>query len=479
MKGSIMPLLKQRFFLLWLAVAFSTVLCAQRHEIHIVSANDMHGTIEAFPQLSAIIDSLRTLSPSLLVFSAGDNRTGNPLNDNYETPAYPMVALMNQVGFNASAIGNHEFDVCSLARLTHLSNFRYLCCNMQAADTTGISFLPYQVFDVEGLKVGVIGTIQLSPQGIPSTHPDNLHGISFQPANEVLGQYEWLSHECDVTILLSHQGYEDDRQTADAFPWIDVILGGHTHTQLQGDETRNGVLIAQNRNKLPRVAHVTLTLDSGRIVSKHSEYIDVTHFPKKNKVVEVMVHFFSDDPAFHRVLGQAVTPFQNKEELGSMMCDAFMAGCQADIGLQNSGGVRIDSLPAGHITLLDVLKLDPFDNHAVVLTLTGSQLVHMIRSYCHDRLHSFPYIGGMRCVVTTETGNPRIIKDIQLFTPDGRPLNLRRTFRVATNSYVTATSEIPEGAEQILNVLTTDLIIQHIEQQQTLDYQGVSRIKVK
>ena len=93
-----------------LAVLCTLTAFAEKKEVHILSANDMHAAIEAFPQLSAIADSLRALYPSLLVFSAGDNRTGNPLNDRYSIGGYPMVALMNQVGFDASTLGNHEFD---------------------------------------------------------------------------------------------------------------------------------------------------------------------------------------------------------------------------------------------------------------------------------------------------------------------------------------------------------------------------------
>ena len=103
--------------LLGLALLIATNVFGQKQEVHILAVNDMHATIEAFPKLAAIADSLRTLYPSLLIFSAGDNRTGNPLNDMYEVSSYPMVALMNQVGFNATAVGNHEFDVKSLAPL--------------------------------------------------------------------------------------------------------------------------------------------------------------------------------------------------------------------------------------------------------------------------------------------------------------------------------------------------------------------------
>ena len=90
-----------------LAVLFACLLsaaaAAQTKEIHIISANDIHAKIQNFPQLAAIVDSMRAVYPNLLVLSAGDNRTGEPLNDLYEIPAYPMVALMNQIGFDAIA----------------------------------------------------------------------------------------------------------------------------------------------------------------------------------------------------------------------------------------------------------------------------------------------------------------------------------------------------------------------------------------
>ena len=101
----------------------------------------MHAQLDVFPQLAALIDSLRAEDPSLLVFSAGDNRTGNPVNDKYRIPAYPMVALMNLTGFNGSALGNHEFDVHSLSRLIGLSSFRYICANIFPDDTTNIKTL--------------------------------------------------------------------------------------------------------------------------------------------------------------------------------------------------------------------------------------------------------------------------------------------------------------------------------------------------
>lgn len=468
----------RRIVLLWVTVILTTAMYGEKKEIHILATNDTHASIEIFPQLAALIDSLRTEDPSLLVFSAGDNRTGNPLNDKYEIPGYPMVALMNMTGFNGSALGNHEFDVRSLRPLIGLSNFRYICANIFPDDSTGISTVPYQIFDVEGLKVGVVGAIQLSPKGIPSTHPDNLKGISFKPAKEVVGEYEWLSRQCNATILLSHLGYQEDIEMTSLFPWLDLIIGGHTHTQLKGDEVHNGILITQNKNKFGGVTYITLTVEDGHVTGKKAEYINIKNYPKKNKTVEAMVKHFSENPEFMRKLATASTPFDNKEEIGNMMCDAYIDGTQADVAVENPGGVRVESHPAGDITVLDVLQMDPFDNQATVLMLTGNEIVEMMLSYCHNALHSFPYVGGMRCKLTLDKENPKKIKSVKLLTLNGKPLNMKKTYKVATNNYITATSKIPEGAANVLNVQTTDLIMQFLEKQGTVSYQGVSRITI-
>ena len=469
----------KKFTMTWLVLMLAVITYAEKREIHILAANDMHAQIEVFPQLAALADSLRTIDPSLLIFSAGDNRTGNPINDKYILQGYPMVALMNQVGFNGSALGNHEFDALSLRRLIGLSNFRYICANAFPSDSSGLKIVPCQVFDVEGLKVGVIGCIQLNPKGIPSTHPDNLKGISFKPAEEVIPQYEYLSKECDATILLSHLGYPDDIKMAEKFPWLDLIIGGHTHTQLNGNEVKNGVLITQNRNKLHRVTYITLTVEDGKVVDKKAEYIDVRKYPKTVKVVEEMARFYNDNPTLRRILAIADTPFEAREELGCMMCDAFMEETGAEIGIVNPGGVRIESHPQGDITVRDVLEMDPFDNHAVVLELTGNEIAHMMLTYCHNTLYSLPYVGGITCEITLEEQFPEKIKSIKLLTLDGKKLNMKKKYKVVTNNYIPATSEIPEGSDHILNLETSDIIMQFLEKKKVVSYQGVSRLKIK
>ena len=118
--------MKKIFLTIVSLLVFSLMSISYGETVRILSTNDMHAAIEKMPKLAAIVDSLRAIDPGLLVISAGDNRTGNPYNDLYVPESYPMISFMNLIGFDASALGNHEYDskVDGLAKMTALSNFR-------------------------------------------------------------------------------------------------------------------------------------------------------------------------------------------------------------------------------------------------------------------------------------------------------------------------------------------------------------------
>ena len=474
-----MRIFRRTVILLVLLVAVAAQ--AQRNEIHILSTNDMHSSMDYFPQLAALADSLRDIDPGLLILSAGDNRTGNPLNDLFEILAYPMVSLMNQVGFAASALGNHEFDVSSLPRLIPLSNFSYICANIVPDYTSGIKTVPCKVFDVRGTKVGIVGVVQVNKWGRPDTHPDNVQGLKFEDPMEAVRRYEWLSRECDATILLSHIGYDADVQMAENFPWLDLIVGGHSHKQLSSNEPlHNGVLITQNKNKLSTATYITLTIDSGKVVSKRAEYFNLKNYPSRNIVVSHMVNAFKQNPAFSRVLAVADAPFENINELGAMVCDAFMAGTGADVAIENRRGVRLEHLPAGDISVLNALAIDPFGNQAVEMTLTGDQLYQMLQAYSRKDIFHFPHLGGLLAEIKLDKADSTVIQSFKLMTPDGKPLDRKRKYRVVTNTYVSATCTYLDPEDmRVLNAQTSDLIMQFLEQKGHVNYNGVQRVWYK
>ena len=473
--------MKKSIIALALMLTSVSASAGEQKELHILSTNDMHAAIECMPRLGFVADSLRALYPDLLILSAGDNRSGEPLNDMYEIPAYPMVALMNIVGFHATTLGNHEFDSGQegLAKLIDMSTFPTLCANVHPASKWNMHVKPYQLYDCGGLTVGVIGAVALSPLGIPESHPNNTTDMKFDAPLEAIQEYRWLREKCDVVVLLSHLGYESDVEVSKSLPWVDIIVGGHSHTQLKGGEVHNGIFITQNTNRLKRATHSTIVVEDGKVVKRMAENIEIKGGKNENKVIAELVRYFSENPAFHRVLAQVDTPFETYEELGCLMCDAYKTEGKADLSFQNAGGVRYDTHATGGFTVSDVLRLDPFQNEAVELQLTGKELMDMmIKCYDNDN-KIFPYVGGMTAEYTLDPATKQI-KKLVLTGEDGKKLNPKNTYKVMTNSYTTAISPTNRKDPGTgIGKITAQLIMDYLEHQGHVSYQGVKRLSEK
>ena len=473
----------KNFFLSIVTLVLISV-CGTVHgeTVRILSTNDMHSAIEKMPQLAAIIDSLRAIDPFLLVLSAGDNRTGNPYNDLYEPTSYPMISMMNLIGFDASALGNHEYDskVEGLAKVISLSSFPYLAANVTCPPETGIQVRPYQVFDVKGVKVGVLGITQVGTLGIPDTSPENVVGLTFQQPEEVIPQYKWLTGQCDVNVLLTHVGYEVDIELAKQFPYYDLIVSSHTHTQLEGGELHNGVLITQNGYQLPRVTLTTLEVEDGKVVSKKAENIFLDKSKRSSDAADALLTHFQNSPDMERVVGQSLSDIHGYDPLGVMMCEAWAEECDCEIALENYGGVRYDFFPAGPITVKDVINLDPFLNSPVVMTLSGKELKDMLIScYKADR-NRFPITSGCSAVVTYTDSTKTAIKKLELFGADGKKLDMKKKYRVVTNNYVASIADSPREDQGVRGADTTSDLIRHwLEKKGSVDYQGRSSFTEK
>ena len=452
---------------------------AQKKEVHILSINDPHAAIGQLPRLGYVADSLRALYPDLLILSAGDNRSGDPINDMYEIPAYPMVSLMNIVGFQASTLGNHEFDSGQegLAKLINMSNFPYLCANIRPAAKTGIHVRPWQMFDVGGVRLAIIGVTALGPMGKPESHPDNMTDLEFSDPLQSVQQYKNLRQQSDVVLLLSHMGYEDDVKLSAELPWVDLIVGGHSHTQLKGGEMHNGLLITQNVNRLARVTHITLTLENGKVTGKTAENIAIKGVKRENKVVAKLTDYFTNNPAFDEVLAVNDQPVSTYEELGCLMTDAYLKAANADISLQNYGGVRYDTLSIRGITVKDVLQLDPFQNNLVEMTVTGNEFIDILKMCFVNDQARFPLISGATAEYVLDATKQKVTK-VVLYGPDGKKLNLKKTYRVVTNNYVqaiTPTNRKDEGHS--LGIGTAEAIMQFLKAKGHINYQGKTCVK--
>ena len=452
-----------------------TPLAQGETEIAILSVNDIHANIDLFPKFATMVDSLRAIYPDLLLLSAGDNRTGNPVNDQYNPVNYPMIALMNEVGFDLCAVGNHEWDadVDNLRNDIERAHFPFLCANVFIPDGLNLDIKPFVAFEHQGVKMAVVGMIEVRHDGIPGAHPKNLTQVSFKRAHDVLPQYRYLRDQNDVVILLSHCGIEDDMELAQASPWLDAIIGGHSHTLIENPSETNGVLVTQSGSHLKYATLVKLRVKDHKVIRKEAIVLDVNKVRKEKPEIKQEVNAFNDAPALNEPIAVAKTRFETPEELGCMLTDALREVSGADFAFQNTGGIRVTHLKKGPITVKDVYSIDPFNNEVVVYQMTGQQLKRfMVNTY--KKNGGYPsFVSGMTYEVNDDGNHINVF-----LTPDHGTFGKDKIYKVAMNSYMASTVNIESVDDgQSMFMTSEEMLIEFLKKQKEVDYQGVTRTR--
>ena len=437
--------------------------------IAILSVNDMHASIDQFPKFATMVDSLRGVYPDMLLFSAGDNRTGNPVNDQYDPVNYPMIELMNRTGFDLCTVGNHEWDgdIFNFQKDIARAKFPFLCANVFIPKTVNLDIKPFVTMNHQGVKIAVVGLIEVRHDGIPGAHPDKLKEVSFKRPEAVLPDYKYLRNENDVVILLSHCGLEDDMELAQANPWLDAIIGGHTHTLVENPSETNGVLITQSGSHLKNATLVKLRVKDHKVIGKEAIVLDVNKVRKEKTEIKQLVNEFNDAPALNEPIAIAKTKFETPEELGCLITDALREISGADFAFQNTGGVRVNYLKKGPITVKDVYSIDPFNNEVVVYQMTGAQVKKYILN-TYRKNGGYPsYVSGMTYRVSDD-GSTVWINDANFST--------RSLYKVAMNSYMASTVNIESEDDGRSTFMTSEeMMIEFLRKHKEVDYQGVVR----
>ena len=447
--------------------------------IAILSVNDMHSALDQMPKFAALADSLRQVYPDLLVFSAGDNRTGNPINDQYEPANYPMIALMNKVGFDLCAVGNHEWDggVEALQKNIEDADFPFLCANVIVPKEVKLDVKPYVVLERQGLKIAVLGLIETRADGLPGAHPANFTQIRFKKALDVIPDYLFLKEQSDVFLLLSHLGYEEDLEVAERYPAFDAIIGGHTHTLVERPVKHNGVMVTQACSNLKYATLLVITIKKGVVADVQATTLSVKDVRKKNAEVKALLAGFNSDQSFNETLATATTNFETREEIGCMITDGIRKVSGADFAFTNTGGIRIDHLKKGPITVKDIYDMDPFTNDIVVYQMTGRQIERFIMESFKKNGRYPSYVSGMTYTVFTDQDNyPKSVS----IKPDKGGYSKDAVYKVAMNSYMASTvrfESVDDGQSQYMT--SEEMVIQYLRKQKTVSYKGVSRTDTK
>ena len=468
-----------RRLILALAAALSCLTHpAAAEEITVLGINDMHAALDNMPRLATLVKRERERDPQALLLSAGDNRTGNPYSDMAKRTGWPVVALMNYMGFNLSALGNHSFDngMDPLRDLIDSAEFRVVCANAYAADKDRILILPYRIFERKGVRIGVLGLVQIGANGMPNTLPEKMKGFTFRDPFAVAQEYKWLRERCDVLILLTHLGFEDDVELARQCPWADAIVGGHSHTKVDGAHMEGGVMVTQTGRDATHLTRITFDVQDGRVVSKHAELLPTATCEPDAEAAE-LVKQFKNDPVLNEQIAECARELTDREELGCLYTDAMRETTGADIAIVNLGGIRLASLPAGPIRMGDVFHLDPYGNDTVLYTLTGEELRALIAAIPLIDDCRAPSVSGMSYRATLHKDG--ILDISEMLQADGKPIDPAKRYTVAVSSFVAASARFPHADPgRALNLLGRDCFIRFLRERKSVDYAGTHRAHV-
>ena len=220
------------------AVAALAAACAPRERtLVLLSTNDMHAKIQNFPRLASSVEACRDTAQLVVLVDAGDRWTGNAYVDMAPTPGMPMIALMNELGYDVATLGNHEFDhgQAFLGRMIDSMDFEVVCANVVSDTCTFPRLPPYTVIDRDGIRIGFVGVVtNYEGPRHPAGNESSFAGLEFPDPQAMALEYAAeLRPECDVLVLVSHMGDDRDAELLGRGPsQYDVVIGGHTHEEV-------------------------------------------------------------------------------------------------------------------------------------------------------------------------------------------------------------------------------------------------------
>ena len=465
--------------LLWLPLqpaVLGQTLPAKNGDIVILYENDVHGSIDGYPLMSALRDQMRALTPHVAVVSCGDFLSGTPLGS--VSHGRYLVRMMNAVGYDYVTLGNHEFDfgIDTLARRMEELSATVLCGNF-ASLTDGVPYyLCHAVRQFGGVKVAFVGiTTPTAPtSSTPMFFQDSMgHWLyTFYPTvlDSVVQHCvdEVRRQGAEHVVVLSHLGDIDLPHLVAATTGIDVVLDGHSHSVIPRTLllNRDGgeVLWTSTGSNFKNIGRLVIPRD-GKITC---ELLPTAAMPPATNAVADTLRAIRQayDAVASRVVGHTPMRLWRKgcegrrydSPMGNFFSDAFLAltmNAGADMALMNSGGIR-DEIRAGEIRFGDLYSAAPFDNQLCLVEMSGQSILDGLEMGC--RL--FPLVGGgflqvsgimfeidstlPSTVVCDENGvfvrvaGARRVKNVRVWdarTRQYRPLQPERTYRVAGCDY--------------------------------------------
>ncbi|WP_322803723.1 bifunctional UDP-sugar hydrolase/5'-nucleotidase UshA [Vibrio alfacsensis] len=466
------------------------------YKLTVLHTNDHHGRFwqnkygeYGMAARKTLIDELRAEiqaeGGSVLLLSGGDINTGVPESDLQD--AEPDFKGMSKIGYDAMALGNHEFDnpLEVLFKQQEWANFPMLSANIYDQETGERLFQPYAMFNKQGIKIAVIGLTTEDTAKLGN--PEYIGQVDFhdpkEEAKKLIAELK-VTEKPDLIFAVTHMGHYENGNRGVNAPGdvalarylnegdLDMIVGGHSQEPVcmegpnvikknfqPGDECKpdeqNGTYIVQAYEWGKYVGRADYEFRNGELSMVSYDLIPV-NLKKKIKINgESQRVLVEDEIEQDSAMLDFLRPYQEKGQgqlnvkiaesngklegdrnvvrfqqtnLGRLIATAHMERAKADFAVMNSGGVR-DSIEAGDITYKDVLTVQPFGNMVSYVDMTGKEVRDYLNVVATKPADSGAYVQFAGISMTVENGK---VSNVLI---GGKPLRLDGEYRFTVPSY--------------------------------------------
>ncbi len=512
--------MKTRYMTILLSALVALTLQAKELRLDIVFSNDVHGGIDRaaatfinpdFPPMlggggvaASIISDVRAKADGtkrdMLLLDAGDFFQGHPIGS--VTKGRAIIEYMNEVGYDAMTVGNHEYDILEddLEKTLALAEFPILSSNIIKKSTGELAdyLIPYIIVERLGLRVAIIGFTTTDTEKM--SFPDNIKGIDFVDEKEALNKYIPIVREqekADIVIVLGHAGlpydpeatyksrYDDSgnsllenrytswgwdsQELAHEVEGIDLLIGGHMHKGFGQPwvDPITHTMVIQGYAYGSNLGWFTLLIDpetktvSGYETPAIREGMLITLFedefvPDAGISQKIAEQQAIAEAGMDEVVGTAGVYLSRvnvdaQSLMGNTIVDAMRDEVNADFAFLNLGGVRAD-IKSGPVTYRDIFNVMPFDNQIVSFNCTGEFLRRIIETRVEGSRHGL-VVSGINVVYSKKRKSFDRVTSLRI---GGKLWDPNKIYRCTTtdflmqgNAGLTLLTQVPE--DQITN----------------------------
>jgi len=442
------------------AILFSVIGDSRFKTVTTLITADIHGHIEPYKPSGAkyfiggmakmveYVKRMRERQSNLLMLDIGDAPYNTNVANLFE--GEPVMNIMNMMGYDAMVLGNHDFDFPFdvMERNASIANFPFLSANTYH-DAGYPDFLsPYVFVEIDGIVFAIIGLTDDSSAWY--THPRNVEGIVFMDHFDAAERYvNEVRDVADVVIGLVHC-HGDNGKITEQVEGFDFVLGGGNDIVAFPKKMGNSYLVSAGKHA-EMIGQLNINFWNNEMIGVNFSNVFMSENLKEDPFAKLLAdkYLSAMDEKLNNVVGESEVNLDGERStvrlkesnLANVIADSLIALTNADVAIQNGGGVRA-SIEKGEISIKDIYTVLPFDNTVVVVEATGKTIWETLEhgvSWYPSAAGGFLQVSGMSYTFDASKAPGERIQSI---TIKGEPINLDKNYTLAANDFLTGGGDL-------------------------------------